>query len=144
MTAGEDQLQPLVSDFGVIELVHGHLRDVEQSCLLRKRALAPDPVDRPVPGNRGEPGNRVDRDALALPALRRDRERLLSGLLGNVEVAKEADQRGQNATPVFTEDVLEGYRSTTGRTSTAPPSRAAGMRPATSIAWSRFSASNTK
>ena len=37
------------------------------------------------------------------------------------------------------DDILAGrYRSTTGRISTAPPSLAAGIRPATSIASSRF------
>jgi hypothetical protein len=77
------------------------------------------------------------------PALGGNRERLLRGLLGEIEVAEEADQVGQNAAPLLAEDLLEQrYRSTKGRTSTAPPSRAAGIRAAISSARSRLSASN--
>ena len=85
---------------------------------------------------------RVVRRAVARPALRGDRERLLRGLLGEVEVAEEADERGQDAAPLLAEGLLEDrYHSTIGRTSTAPPMRAAGMRAASSIAASRSSAS---
>jgi len=46
---------------------------------------------------------------------------------------------------LIAEDLLEDrYHSTTGRTSTAPPMRAAGIREASSIAASRSSASNTR
>jgi hypothetical protein len=78
-----------------------------------------------------------------VPSLRRRGKRLLGGLLGEVEVAEEADQGGQDATPLVAEDGVEvAQRSTTGRTSMAPPNRAAGMREAISIAASRSSASN--
>ena len=78
-----------------------------------------------------------------MPALGGDREGLLRGFLGEVEVAEEADQRSEDAAPLVPEDGVElAQRSTTGRTSTAPPRRAAGMRDATSIAASRSSASN--
>ncbi len=82
------------------------------------------------------------RDAVSRPALGRDGERFLSGLLGAVEVAEEADQRGEHAAPLVAEDALElAQCSTTGRTSTEPPRRAAGMRAASSSAASRSSAS---
>ena len=82
------------------------------------------------------------RDPVARPPLRGDRERLLRGLLGEVEVAEEPDQDGQDTAPLFAEDLLENrYRSTIGRISTAPPMLAAGMRAAISIAASRSSAS---
>jgi hypothetical protein len=42
-----------------------------------------------------------------LPSLRRDRERVLGGFLGELEVAEEADQRRQDASPFLAEDVLE-------------------------------------
>ena len=80
---------------------------------------------------------------LSGPALGGDGERLLRGFLGEVEVAEEADRRSEDASPLVAEDLLEDrYRSTTGRTSTAPPKRAAGIRAAISIAASRSSASN--
>ena len=78
------------------------------------------------------------------PPRRGDCERFLSGLLGKIEVAEEADQGCQYAAPLLAEDLFEQrYPSTTGRTSIEPPSRAAGIRPASSMASSRFSASNT-
>ena len=79
------------------------------------------------------------------PALGRDRERLLRGFLGEVEVAEEADERSEDATPLLAEGLLEDrYRSTIGRTSIAPPMRAAGIRAASSIAASRSSASKKR
>ena len=83
--------------------------------------------------------------AVARPALRGDGEGALGGLLGEVEVAEKADQRRQDAPPLVAEGLLEDrYRSTIGRTSTAPPMRAAGIRDASSIAASRSSASKNR
>jgi hypothetical protein len=48
-------------------------------------------VRRPVPG----------------PALGGDRERLLGGFLGEVEVAEEADEGCEDASPLLAEDLLE-------------------------------------
>ena len=45
--------------------------------------------------------------AVARPALGGDRERLLRGLLGEVEVAEEADQGSEDAAPLLAEDLLE-------------------------------------
>jgi hypothetical protein len=108
------------------------------------RSFAADAVDRPVASGRDEPGARVVRRSLARPALRRDRECLLGGLLGEVEIAEEADQGGDDAAPFVAEDLVENQYSTIGRTSTAPPRRAAGMRAASSIAASRSSASKIR
>ena len=55
---------------------------------------------------------RVVGRALARPALGGDRERLLRGLLGEIEVAEEADQGGEDATPLLAEDLLDRMRST--------------------------------
>src|SRR5438034_4218112 len=103
-----------------------------------KRAIAADAVDRPVARGRHQPAARVGGRPVAGPALGGGRERLLRGFLGEVEVAEEADQARKDAAPLVAEDLLEDrYRSTIGRTSTAPPMRAAGMRAASSIAASR-------
>ena len=95
-------------------------------------------VTSQVPGLAGTPVSR--------PALRGDREGLLRGLLGEVEIAEEADQCGDDAPPLVAEGPLEGrlYHSTIGRTSIAPPWEAAGIREASSSAASRSSASNTR
>jgi hypothetical protein len=44
---------------------------------------------------------------LAGPALGGDRKRLLGGFLGEVEVAEEADQAGEDTSPLVAEDLLE-------------------------------------
>jgi len=150
MAAGEDELQALVADGRwLFDLVLHGLRRVEQPRLGGERALAPDAVDRAVAGRRDEPGDGVVGRAVARPALGGDGERVLGGLLGEVEVAEEADQGRQDAAPLAPEDLLDQCAvstgtSTSGRTSTAPPSRTAGIRCATSSASSRLDASNTK
>ena len=86
----------------------------------------------------------VGRHAVAWPALRRDRECLLRRLLREIEVAELSDERREDAAPLIAEDLVDqrAYRSTTGRTSTAPPMRAAGTRAARAVAASRLSASS--
>jgi hypothetical protein len=46
-------------------------------------------------------------DAVARPALGGDREGLLRGLLGEVEVAEEADEGREDAAPRVAEGLLE-------------------------------------
>src|SRR2546423_2920580 len=142
MAAGEDELESLIGKCRVVEcFVHRCLHGVglvEQAGLLVALLVAPDAVDRGVASGRDEPRARVGRRAVARPPGRGRGEGLLRGLLGEVEVSEEADQGREHATPLVMEDLLEDrYRSTTGRTSMAPPMRAAGMREATSIALSR-------
>ena len=145
MAAGEDELEPLVGDRRLVHLgLHG-FGYLQQAGLRRERAIAADAVDRAVSRRGHQPGVRVRGRPVSRPALGGDRERLLGGFLGEVEVAEEADQAGEDAAPLLTEDLLEdGYHSTIGRTSTAPPMRAAGMRDASSIAASRSSASKNR
>src|SRR5580704_2010783 len=141
MTAGEDQLEPLVGEAGLLHLILGDLGTLEQLRLLGERALAADAIDRAVARGRHEPRAGVAGCALARPALGGDREGLLRGFLGEIEVAEEANQAGEDTAPLVPEDALD-QRSTRGRTSIAPPSRAAGIRAASSIAASRSAASN--
>jgi hypothetical protein len=81
--------------------------------------LAPDAVDRAVARGRHQPGAGIGRRSLTGPPCGGDRERLLRGFLGEVEVAEEADQRRDDAAPLVAEGLFD-QRSTTGRTSTAP------------------------
>jgi hypothetical protein len=53
-----------------------------------ERAIAPDAVERAVAPCRDEPRTRVPGRPVAGPAFRSDRERLLGGFLGDVEVAE--------------------------------------------------------
>jgi hypothetical protein len=145
MTAGEDQLQPLVGKGPLLHLVLRGLGHIEQARLRGERAVATQAVDRAVAGGDREPGAGIRRRALAGPALGGDREGLLSGFLGKVKIAEETDQVREDATPLVAKDPLEQrYLSTRGRTSIAPPIRAAGIRAAISSAASSSSASTTR
>ncbi len=142
VTAREDELEALVAEWRRVHRLLGGLLGFEQSRLRRQRLVASDAVDRAVPCRRDEPGPGMVGLAVAGPSLRGDRERVLRGFLGELEVAEEADQGREDLAPLLAEGLLEDrYHSMTGRTSMAPPSRAAGIRAASAIAASRSSAS---
>ncbi len=134
MAAGEDQPQPVVGDvvvFGVAELL-GSVR------LIRDFAAAfAQAIDRFESPGRNEPGARIRRGAVDRPALDRGRERVLERLLGEIEIAEEADQSGENAAGLGAVDRLDrvyGWsNSMIGRTSTVP-CFAPGIRDATCTA----------
>jgi hypothetical protein len=107
VAAGHDQLEALVGDGGLVHRLLHYCRRLEQLGLLGERAVAADAVDRAVAGGGHEPGPRVVRRALARPALGGDRERVLGGLLGELEVAEEADQGRQDASPLVAEGLFE-------------------------------------
>jgi hypothetical protein len=99
-------------------LAHQTIR--EQPRLRGKRPLATDTIDRTVARRRHQPPNRVDRNAFPWPALGRQRERLLRGVLSEIEIAEIANQRSEYTTPMLAEDCLD-QGSTTGRASAALP-----------------------
>jgi hypothetical protein len=107
MAAREDELEPLVRDRRLVHFALRGFGHVEQPRLRRERAIAADPVDRAVSRGRHEPGTRTGGGSVARPPLGGDRKRLLSGFLGKVEIAEEADQGGENAGPFVAKDLLE-------------------------------------
>ena len=147
MAAGEDEPEPVVRE-GVFFLVvalglqGGELGD--GLALLGHPAVPAEPVDGSVPGGHREPGAGIGRQPVAGPALQRDDERLLDGLLGEVEVAGEPDERRDRPSAFFAEQAvddtlrrIDAYsNSMTGRTSMDPPF-AAGILAAHSMASSR-------
>ncbi|HTA14942.1 MAG TPA: hypothetical protein VK781_08810, partial [Solirubrobacteraceae bacterium] len=62
---------------------------------------------RAVASHRDQPASRVGRRPLARPARGGACECLLRSLLGEVEVAEEADQRGKDTSPLIMKDALE-------------------------------------
>ncbi len=108
MAAGEDELEPLVGDGCVVHGVLHGFGYVQQPGLGGERAVAADPVDRPVPGGRQKPRAGVLGRTCSWPPLGGGRERLLRGFLGEVEVAEEADQRGDDAPPLVAERPARG------------------------------------
>ena len=91
----------------LVHLVCHGLGHLEQARLLGECALAAQAVDRAVAGGDRQPRARIGRRAVARPALGGSRERLLRGILGEIEVAEEADQVGEDAAPLVAEDLLE-------------------------------------
>src|SRR5947209_7720818 len=113
MTAGEDELESLVWKCRRVHRVLHRLGHLEQAGLCDQGAIAANPVDGSVTGRRHQPGARVGGGSVARPALRGDREGLLRGFLGEVEVAEEADHRSEDTPPLLAEYLLEDrYRST--------------------------------
>jgi hypothetical protein len=88
---------------------------VELARLCGERAVATHAIDRAIACGRHQPGARTRRHPFSRPALCGDRERLLRGFLGEVEVAEEADQRREYTTPLLAEDLLEAQGSTADR-----------------------------
>ena len=145
VAAGEDQLQSLVRDRGL--LVVRELRGAgEQLRFARECLLAADPVDRAVSRRGDDPGPGARRRALARPAFGRLDERVLNRVLGEVEVAEDAAEdrdAARTLVAVGTDQVVYSRYSelsTIGRISIVPE-RADGISDAHSIASSSESAS---
>ena len=113
MAAGEDEAQPIVLDavvFEVFELRSAARPRLELLGEPRERRLEPgtaaDGVDRLEPAGRNEPRPRVVRHAVLRPAFHRGRERVVKRLLGEVEIAEQANQGGEDAARVGTVDSI--------------------------------------
>ena len=151
VAAHEDELEPLVRDHRGLRGVWGVEVRRQQPELGGQDAVPAQPVDGAVAGRGDQPGGRVGGHPVRRPAARRDRERLRGGVLGEVEIAEVTDQRGQQPAPLVAEDLfdqgcsprlVQDWPVTTGRISTEPPRRTAGIRAAISVARSRSSASS--
>jgi hypothetical protein len=114
--------------------------------------LAAQLVGQPPGGDADQPALRTVGDALGGPLGRGGQQRLLYGVLGGLEVALVADERGEDPRRQRAQQVLDAGprrhiswpdRSMIGRTSTAA-NRASGKRAAISVARSRLSQSTTK
>ena len=126
VAAREDQCEPFVGQ-GLHVLLLGRLRAREQLGLVLERPGAADPVDRGVAGNGLDPGPGLSRDPGSRPPLERLGERVLYRVLGELEVAEDADQGREDTPSLVPEDALElVYPATsadcitTGRTSITP------------------------
>ena len=96
MTAREDQPKPVVRDAAHVGLIGGERLELgeprECDVLLAKRSLSSDPVDGTVAGGRGDPCARRRGHAARRPRPERFGERLLDGVLGEIEVTEDPDQ----------------------------------------------------
>jgi hypothetical protein len=95
MAAGEDQPEQVVADH------FGRLRSrIDQRHGLRLLPGSPrfpaDEVDRPPLGRDHEPAARILGHAVSRPRFERAEDSILGGVLGEVEAAGDAGQRGQH------------------------------------------------
>ena len=162
MATGEDEPQSVVGNSTHIHLLDfggfggGRQQELGGAVLLAPLGLPAEPVDGLATGRGEQPGARAVRQARGRPGTERGDDRLLEGVLGEVEVAEDTDQSGENLPRLPAEHVVEAdprrfcgrpvvWRarggtypgmSNTGRTSTVPV-RALGICAATSMARSR-------
>jgi hypothetical protein len=112
VAAGEDEPQPIVLDALVLARrarVGDRLDLLGDVVEWHVEACAPaNPVDRLEPPRRNQPRARVGRDAVARPLLDRGGERVVQGLLRDVEIAEQADERRQHATRFGAVDGFDG------------------------------------
>jgi hypothetical protein len=95
VAAGEEEPQAIVRNRAhVVGVVAGSgtTERLELTELVEIAALPPKPVDGAVAGSPDDPGAGIGREPVARPALQRDRERVLDGLLREVDVAEDPDQ----------------------------------------------------
>jgi hypothetical protein len=136
VAAGEDQPEPVVGDRVGLHGILGpqRLEAGQGLAFLGQAAISAQPVDGPVPGGGGDPRPRPVGDALPGPPLHGHHEGVLDGLLGQVEVAEDADEGCDRPSLLLAEQAVDdlarvglgnGYSSPgigmTGRTSTDPP-----------------------
>ena len=100
MAAGENQPQPVVLDVLAVELcgIIGEGVDLLGDIVERVEPGAPaDAVDGLEAAGRNQPRPRIGGHAIARPLLERGAESVVQRLFGEVEVAEQADQRGEDA-----------------------------------------------
>ena len=68
------------------------------------RGLTAQPIDRAIACRRDDPPGRTGRQTARRPPLARDHECLLDRVLGDVDVAEDADQRSDCSPVLLTED----------------------------------------
>ncbi len=101
MAAREEQAEAVVGQVHHLLVAPETSEGIELSRdlqLLPSESLPAQTIDRTVAGGGGDPGTRVVRHPLACPAIEGDDERVLYGLLRQVEVPGHADE-GRDRTP---------------------------------------------
>ena len=140
VAAREDQPQAVVlhrTDLGgrLVGRTQGGRLDVP----IMARRLAAQPIDGPIARRRDDPRARVRRPAGLRPLRHGDGEGLLNRILGDVDVAEDADQRGDGAarTPRGTCTRCQRSLSSPARPGTGAPRRRRHMPPTPFFAQSR-------
>lgn len=111
MATGEDEAQPIVGDFAVIEswfvddLTRKELR--MRFDFFFETRLSPETIDGFVFGCLNDPGARRVGHAFSAPLVDRGGERFLRGVFRQFEIAEMTDESGHNAAPVGPVDLID-------------------------------------
>ena len=145
MAAREDQAQAVVADRHLVGLVTHRRVDGGELCLDDRVAsqligLVPEPtssaqsIDGAIAGGGRDPRARIGRDAPIRPDLERGDERVLDGLLGQIEIAEDADERRDRPSLLFAEEAIDDLvgRGRVSQVADAAPIRADGSAEAKS------------
>src|SRR5262249_52758799 len=111
MTAGENQLQTVIGDFGCVvdRLFDGRVQrgDLRYDVLPVMRE-PPETIDRLVASCLDNPRARVIRDTGLSPLVNSGREGFLRGFLGHFEITHQMNERGDDTAPVGAVDFVDG------------------------------------
>jgi len=120
VATSEEEPQPLVGELRVLvpvlilQRASAHPFEggegLELFLLAGKRGVAAEAVDGLAPGDTGEPGRRIARDACDGPLPQGGDAGVLQRVLGQCEVARGDDERGQDAAGLLAEDPLDDAR----------------------------------
>jgi hypothetical protein len=119
VAAGKDQTEPVVlhavvfRDGGIMDLVVQPVGELPHRRV--EAGTAAQGVDALEAVGRDEPGAMVLRHASLGPLLQRGREGIVQCVLGEVEVAEQPHQRGEDAARVGTVDLAHLFAGTFGR-----------------------------
>src|SRR3954447_23217838 len=108
MAAREDQLETVVGD-SVVRGVGRRRQRQQRGLELDGAAVPAQAVQRAVAGHGGDPRRGVVGRAVARPALEGDEEGLLHRVLGEREVAEDADEGRDGATRLAPEEPLYAF-----------------------------------
>src|SRR5438876_8748893 len=102
MAAGKHQLEPLVRKRQVIHLLCSSLsfplkQLLKNHLFTGKRTIAAQAVNSLAPRSRGNPCPRIVRYALYRPAFKRNEQRILEGILSQLEILHRTNQAGEDA-----------------------------------------------
>ena len=114
VAAGEDQAKAIIGNFGavVIRFFEGRTQLIEAvglNLLLEPR-LATDVINGFVPGSLYDPGARELRDAGSPPLIHSGCKCFLGRLFGQVEIADQANQGGDDPAPIGAIQCFNGGR----------------------------------
>ena len=111
MAAGEDQPQALVAHRSLLDLFVAGVQQGRLGVAVGAGGLAPQPVDGAVARGGDDPARGARRQPVRGPPLHGRREGVGHRLLGDVDVAEDADQDGHRAAVLRAEDALDLRRT---------------------------------